>query len=134
MTGPLTDLLSAASLLMTVVAILYSLWYPELTKIIEVKASQHKADNFLLCKQTKDILFGKAIPLALMSALVVAVFAPDAIIISMQSIVIYKSSLIYTYDAVRTAYCFVFIFSFILAVHILNLTYKVWSKWQKLTR
>jgi hypothetical protein len=128
----MSDLLSSASLLMAAVTVLYSLWYPDLIKVLESTESSYNEDNVALCAMTKDVFLGKAILLTIMSSSVGVIFAPDALKICTQSLEIYQSSLNHSYDAIGTAYCFVFIFSCILAVNIFLLTQKIWKKWRRL--
>jgi len=133
----MSDLLSAASLLMAVIAILYSLWYPELTKVLEIKPRKYTEDNVAYCVLAKQVFFGKAIPLSLMAFSVALIFLPDAIKLFIASTLYYIEGGVIdmkNYDAVKTAYCFVFLFSLILAIYIWWLTIRVGLLWVKLRK
>lgn len=122
---------------MAVIAILYSLWYPELTKALEIEPKKYKEDNVASCVIVKQVFFGKAIPLSLMALSVAMIFFPDAIKIFTASAVYYAEGGtvgISNYDAVKTAYCFVFLFSFILAAYILKITVQMGFLWKKLRK
>lgn len=73
-----SDLLSAAALLLTFVTILYSLWYPEITKVIDIKVQKEKVDNRANYKSAKTVLKSKAIPLAIASFSFGLILIPDA--------------------------------------------------------
>lgn len=133
----MSDLLSAASLLMAVIAILYSLWYPELAKALEIKPAKYTADNIAAMKQVQRVLLSKAIPLSMMALIVAIVFAPDAIKICLEIYTEFAASgctAIKKYDAVRTAYVLVFIFSVVLASYVLILSCKIWKLWHDLQK
>ena len=133
----MSDLLSAASLLMAVIAILYSLWYPELTKVLEIKPAKYKDDNVGPMKQVQRVLLAKALPLSLMALIVALVFLPDAIKICVEA---YNGcatkgcAAIKSYDAVRTAYVLVFTFSLVLAFYVFTLSFKIWQLWRDLKK
>lgn len=133
----MSDLLSAASLLMTVIAILYSLWYPELTKILEIKPSQYKEDNIGPMRQVLRVLLGKALPLSVMALIVAFVFLPDAVKICIEGYTEFKikgCNAFINYDAVRTAYVLVFTFSIVLALYVVTVSWKVLQLWRELRR
>src|SRR5437868_3870932 len=73
------DKLSAASLLLTAVAIIYSLWYPEISRALKIVPKQHKSDNRADFKEVGRILSTRSLPLFLISIALVAIFAPDTV-------------------------------------------------------
>ncbi|MEN3068818.1 hypothetical protein [Uliginosibacterium sediminicola] len=117
----MSDLLSASSLLMAIAAILFSLWYADISKALETEPKTHREDNVAARKSVTAILFGKALPVAIMALAVSLIFLPDAIKLAKESWLYYTQSgyaaLINQYDAVKTAYCFVTILSAVLAVY-----------------
>ena len=116
------DLLAAASLLATVVTILYSLWYPELTKTLDIKPARFHDDNVLLHREVTRKLFGKAIPLCLLAIAVALVFLPDAWKICSETLGGYRADgfdQLKRYDAIRTAIVLVVVISFLLAAYVL---------------
>jgi len=126
----MSDLLSASSLLMAIAAILFSLWYAEIAKALEITPKPHKEDNVAAQVTVSGVLLSKALPVAVMALSVAVIFLPDAIRIASDSLSTYQGSgiaAIQKYDAVRTAYCFVTILSVVLAAYMWALVAKLWS-------
>lgn len=129
----MSDLLSASSLLMAIAAILFSLWYAEISKALNIKPNKHKEDNIGNLQEIKGVIFSKSIPVTLMSTSVALIFLPDSIKLTLESITLYKNSdLKSTYDAVKTAYCFVSLLSLALAIYMIALTKKLMRLKKKL--
>lgn len=123
------DLLSASSLLMAIAAILFSLWYAEIAKALEIVPKEYSEDNIQNLRMVKSIMYAKAIPVTIMAGLVSAIFLPDAIKLFLESLAIHRKaiggSFFKNYDAVRTAYCFVSLLSMILAFYMAHLVVKL---------
>ncbi len=131
----MSDLLSAASLLMAVTAIIYSLWYPELTERLNISPKPHKEDNAAACQSVKTTLINKATPLSILALLIALTFLPDAIKIAHEAITTYQShgaASINLYNAVKMAYFLVSIVSIALAFYITALSVKLFSLWKRL--
>jgi len=114
----MSDLLSASSLLMAIAAILFSLWYPEIEKALEIVPSKYRSDNEDSRRTVTAVLFSKAIPVSMMALAVALIFLPDALQITKESYRAYfRNGLtaFKNYDAVLTAYCFVTVLSGLLA-------------------
>jgi len=129
----MSDLLSAASLLMAVTAILYSLWYVELTSALGIPV-ERKEDNVRNRRKTLRLLLSKALPLACIAVATSLIFLPDAIRIGAQT---FQGSLARTaqyggYSAVNTAYCVVVIISILLSVYTLDLAIRLLRLWLRL--
>lgn len=123
------DLLSASSLLMAIAAILFSLWYAEIAKALEISPKKYREDNVQELATVKAVLFAKAIPVTLTALLVSLIFLPDAVKIFLESLDAYQAegiAAIKQYDAVQTAYCFVSLLSLVLAAYMVVLTGKLW--------
>lgn len=123
------DLLSASSLLMAIAAILFSLWYSEIAKALEITPKKHREDNTRELGVVKAVFFSKAIPVTLTALLVALIFLPDAIKLFLESFDVYQTNgwkAINRYDAVRTAYCFVSLLSTVLAIYMAVLAGKLW--------
>lgn len=132
----MSDLLSASSLLMAIAAILFSLWYGEIDKALEISPKNHKEDNVAAKKAVTTVLLTKAMPVALMALAIFLIFLPDAFRLTRESICAYQQSDVLTvanYDAVRTAYCFVTILSAVLATYMWVLVVNLWSLRNKLS-
>ncbi|EGR4199034.1 hypothetical protein ACLB4W_001438 [Vibrio cholerae] len=129
------DLLSASSLLMATVTILFSLWYGEIVSILGKPKSKHSADNVGLLKEVKRVLFSKAILLVLMSLSVSLTFAPNALVIISESWKLFKEQgfpTLETYSAVNTAFSLVFFICVGLTIYTSVLSYKLVSRLQGL--
>lgn len=132
----MSDLLSASSLLMAIAAILFSLWYADISKALETVPKTHSEDNVAARKSVTGILFGKALPVALMALAVSLIFLPDAIKLTRESFLYYAQSgyaALKQYDAVKTAYCFVTVLSGVLAVYMWVLVLQLISLRRKLS-
>lgn len=130
----MSDLLSASSLLMAIAAILFSLWYAEIAKALEIKPKTHSEDNVAARIYVKNVFFSKALPVSIMAVSVSLIFIPDAIKLIKESLVIYQVygfDAIEWYDAVKTAYCFVSLLSTVLALYMCKLAISLWMLgWQ----
>lgn len=80
------DLLSAASLALGALAVIYGLWSPSLTEALNLAKAQHLADRRPSIKSLRDALNGKALPLMLAANLVCLVLAPPAIATTIDSL------------------------------------------------
>ena len=72
------DVLSAASLLLAILAVLFSLWYRDITAALEIVVPKHLMDADVLRRQVSNAL-KQAAPLAVASAVLFLVFVPEAI-------------------------------------------------------
>lgn len=116
----MSDLLAAASLLMAVAAILFSLSYSEITKALKIEPKERSVDNKAARKSVNAVLHIKAIPVAIMALGVALIFLPDVITLVTESYNGYAQNgfaAFQKYDAVRTAYCFVNVLSWVLTRH-----------------
>lgn len=125
----MSDLLSASSLLMAIAAILFSLWYADIAKALEIVPKKYSEDNVIGRQHVGNVIFSKAVPVALMAGLVAAIFLPDAIKIALDSYRMYCDNgleiLFSNYNAVRTAYCYVSLVSAVLAGYMFVLVGKL---------
>lgn len=113
----MSDLLAAASLLLTVVTILYSLWYPEITAAIGRKADIHAANRTSAYKESRAVLIWKTIPLSVVATLLCAINIPDAFDIICYSLAQLHTEAHARYDAVKTIFVVVTILLLFLAIH-----------------
>lgn len=131
----MSDLLSASSLLMATITILFSLWYGEIVSILDKPKAKHAADNVGLLKEVKSVLFSKAILLALMSLSVTLIFAPNALMIMVESFDLLKKQglpTFETYSAVNTAFSLVFFICLGITVYTLVLSFQLVARWKVL--
>lgn len=114
----MSDLLSASSLLMAIATILFSLWYSEIAKALEIAPKKYREDNKDSRRTVTSVLFSKAIPVSLMTLAVALIFLPEALQIAKESYWAYARdgfAAFENYNAVRTAYCLVTVLSALLA-------------------
>ncbi len=122
------DVLSAASLLLTIVTVLYALWYPELLKAISVKIPDHFEDRAAPLFEVKKVLFSRAVPLFLSSFIVSLIFVPDALNIIKE--ILHAEKVIYS--SVKTAICVVVLFSICITLHSGNILRMIICKYVQL--
>ena len=127
------DILSAASLLLTIVTVFYALWYPELIKAIDKKVPTHREDRSGPLSEINKILLSRAIPLFLSSFVVSIIFMPDAIDIIVESIN-REDGVIYKYNSVKMAICIVVFFAIGITIHSGNMLIKIINKRIELKR
>lgn len=131
----MADLLSAASLLLAIVSVLYGLWYVEIVAAAERSVPFHVEDRTKPLAEVREVLMGKAVPVALAACLVAAVFLPDTVRLMIESTQFYAReglSGILRYDAVGTSFCVVEGFAVALALHSMGLARAVSRKVRQL--
>jgi len=114
------DILSAASLLLTIVTVLYALWYQELMSALEIEVPTHREDRPAPLSRINSILYSRAVPLFVSSILVSVVFIPDVINILRE---VFRAWIqaggdIPSYSSVKTAICIVVAFSIAISFHV----------------
>ena len=120
----MADLLSAASLLLTVLGIVFGAWYPEIVKAIEAAVDEKYDDRGAVRRTVRTALYGKALPLALAATTLTALFFPDAKTIARDA---YGSFMTLgwgafdKYDAVEAAFCLVVALAGLLAIYLIFL-------------
>lgn len=120
----MSNLLSAASLLLAVVGILYGLWYGEITDALKEKVALHAKDNKKALSHVSSVLSKRAIPLAIAAFLVSIIFLPDVIKLFIISFNNYRTkgfTALKDYGAVETAFCFVIIFAIFIYINVMKL-------------
>lgn len=133
----MSDLISASSLLMAVVAVLFSLWYGELNRLIQAKVAKYADDNKALKAEISNALISKSLPLAIISVLVPLTFAPIVWSFLVESWQLFNSHglpTLETYDATKTAFCLVFWVTVGLAIYSVVLLVKLEEKRQAVSR
>jgi hypothetical protein len=122
------DLLSSASLLLTLIALLYSLWYPEINQALDVKVKSHAADRVKDHEQVRRVYLSKAIPLTVVAAALTIVFSPEFFKIVFQSFInlTQKRRLsVLDYDASSASFLLVIFGSALFSVHLFSLCRKL---------
>lgn len=118
----MSDLLSAASLLLAVASVLFGLWYTEISSALTV--STPTGDRTKVRRQIRNALYGRALPLTVVTVSISLVFLPDAVIImknSADTIIQHRFESWRFYNAVWAAFCLVAILLLLLATYSLFL-------------
>jgi hypothetical protein len=124
----MSDLLSAASLLLAVLGVLYGLWYPEIIDALGIKVPEYAEDRKRPYREVSSVLYSRALPLTIASLGVSLIFLPDAIKIVKDTVLEFQVQGIThlkNYSAVRAAFCFVVAMSITIAVHLTILSVKL---------
>jgi hypothetical protein len=132
----MNDRLSSATLLITVVTVLYGLWYPDIKRFLNLEIPAYKEQRVRPLREIKGVIRFRAFPLALAALSVTIVFGPDAISLCRRSWNSYTTigvlDTLRTYNAVGTAFVLVVILSLALAVHFIVDLVKLWFKKREL--
>jgi ABC-type microcin C transport system permease subunit YejB len=130
-----SDKLSAASLLLTAVAIIYSLWYPEISRALKIAPKPHKPDNRTDFKEVGQILITRSLPLFLISIALVAIFAPDSVQIirlTLQTLASAELRARSRYDAVTACFLAVSSLTLLFTAHLAVLSIRLAGLRQRL--
>jgi hypothetical protein len=120
----MSDLLSAASLLLTVLGIVYGTWYAEITQALAAVIPDNKDNREPVRRIVRAALWGKAFPLALAAIALTALFLPDALVIAAGGVGVLSAKGVgsfHEYNAVQAAFCLVAVLTGALAVYIVLL-------------
>lgn len=100
----MSDTISALSSILTIVAILFGLWYPDIKHAIELKLSKHPEDNKLPIKNIRNIMSYKAVPLLVINFIAFIIFLPDGLSILFDSAKLVLSDIPCAYDSTKMAF------------------------------
>jgi hypothetical protein len=120
----MSDLLSSASLLLTLIALLYGMWYQEIVAAIDTFVDDQPADRKPGYDRARGVYLTKAMPLAVAAVILTLVFTPETIKVMIGSLEHARADgwrAIYDYDAVSTSLILVTLGSGFFAGHL------VWS-------
>lgn len=122
--GKMSDLLSAASLLLTVLGIVYGSWYAEITSALSAPIPDNPPNRGPVRDTVRGALRGRAYPLASAAVVLTLVFFPDAVAIALNalhSLAKEGSGALLAYNAVQAAFCLVVVLSAALALYLVHL-------------
>jgi hypothetical protein len=118
----MSDLLSSASLLLTIITVLYGLWSPEIKRSLDQPTPAFKAQCMKPLADIRLAIRWRALPLVLAALSVAAVFAKDALSLCARSWQSYRARgaglTLERYDAVGTAFVLIVILSIALTAHL----------------
>jgi hypothetical protein len=121
----MADLLAASSLLLTILTILYSLWYPEIDEAIRRKVSAHPEDREGDYAHCRMVYRTKALPLTLFAIVISVINLPDSFGILYFAVSQIWSSSPASYDAAKASFVAVFFIMVFLASHTAVITSKL---------
>lgn len=122
------DLLSSASLLFTLIGLLYSVWYAEIQRSLEVKVKPHALDRVPDHRLVRNTFRAKLLPVTIAALCLTAVFAPNAIRIVVDSIRQFRDAgiaAVTNYDAVAASIVLVVLGAVFLTVHLIGMCLKI---------
>ena len=131
----MSDILSSATLLLTIIGLLYTVWYPTMTEALATKVPQYPEDRIRPLPRVRDALKTKALPLAAASILLTLVFMPVAWSIavrSMREFFAFGLAAGQHYDPVQAAFFLVVLASAVFAFHTIALSCKLAALLKKL--
>lgn len=108
--------LSSASLLLTIVTILYSIWYQEINNGKNISPELHQEDNKSKFEKVQIIFWQRAFILVLITSILSLILLPDVIMIISNSLKIYGSSnysFLGNYNSAITTFCLIEVVLFI---------------------
>ena len=123
------DILSAMSAVITVIAILYTLWYDDIEKVTSSKLPQAEKDRNVQKSQNRKVWFFKAFPLFIISTVFFLMFLPEVGTIVISSLTVLKAGL-YVYNPIKAAVVFIdilgLVFMILTACNICSMRNKCW--------
>lgn len=100
----MSDVLSSASLLLTFITLLYTIWYADIAKAKDIEFAPHLPDRYIDQKLLGDVINKKALPLTIGATILSLIYFPESlIIIRYSSFFIYCGLKNYSYDVVSTS-------------------------------
>ena len=123
-----SNVLSASSLLLAIVAALYSLWYPEICRARDIEVKEHRLDREPEIKIVKAAFWTRAVPLSAAVIVLLVIFLPATLSIIINSARAFAESparSIKQYNMVEAAFVTVWLFEIFLAVVNVNLARRV---------
>ena len=133
--GKMSDLLAAASLLLTVLGVVYGTWYAEITSAIGTAIPTHIENRGPIRQTVRAALYAKALPLALAAIVLTALFLPDALTITLSGVRAFRAAGVnafHEYNAVEAAFCLVVVLTGALAAYLLFFVCRLKNKLTKI--
>jgi len=100
------DLLSAASLLLASIGLLFSAWQPEIKSALELSSKGLRADRGPRINQVRQALFFRALPLLLAVLLIVGTCLPPAVAVVVHALTDDRG---HSYDPIKAMFVSVWI-------------------------
>ncbi len=122
------DTISSVSLLLTIITVIFSLWYSEINNTINMELPSYKSDSGEHKSKVDEVLGLKALPLLVSSALLTLVITPKTVYIIFNSckLLYFEGFLAFKYyDVVYAIFIIVWLFSLFFTVYIIYLIVKL---------
>jgi len=116
----MSDLLSAASLFLAVLGLLYSSWYGEVRQALDLAIPPHKDDRRPVLSKVSAAYYTRTLPLVIGAASVSIILLPDLLRTLWSSFHSYRDlgfCAIRSYDAVKTLFCAIWAMTIMFTVH-----------------
>lgn len=131
-----SDVVQAASLLVAALAIVYSLWYPELQDALKLEMETHKLDRKPQRKHLGGVILRRALPLLIAAAAVTAIFSKPALDVAEHALDRVGddgwSEAWDDYDAVRASLVVIVVAGVAMTVHVASMAVRLFIKrWPK---
>lgn len=126
------DLLAAGSLILTVLAVLYSIWYPEVQSTLAIALPVNYDDAVPLLTQIRKVRNQQTTPLFIASLATTLIFLPKAIGVltgAIDDLADRGLKAISDYDPIQTTFVLVVIFTGFLAWQTLQLSRSLKTKY-----
>ncbi len=127
------DTLSASSLLLAALALVYSQWYPQITATLrkgENAKNKNSLDRKPELREVRNALHGRALPLLISASFLFFVLLPDAVRITASSARSYAEEgfrHLRNYDTVLTAYVLTVLILFGFCIHLVLVAVKAYK-------
>ena len=121
----MSDLLSAASLLLTALTIIYGLWYPQMVTVLDITPPDHREDRIKPYREVHQVIKTRAVPLLVISGLLTLVFLPDSwrlVCLSLRDFSSRRFASVQDYDAIATSFVLVTCLLGFLTAHLFAVT------------
>jgi hypothetical protein len=126
-----SDLLAAGSLILTVLAVLYSIWYPNMQAKLGLTLPDHKEDATPMLTEINEVLHHQTVPLLLASLVTTLIFLPKAVGVvsgAAEDLSDHGLHAVSDYDPIQATFLFVVVFTGFLAWQVLRLTLRLHAK------
>ena len=122
----MSDVLSAASLVLAVLAVVLGMWYPSIEFVLALRPEVHAEDNRVKFRKISSALYQRALPLLGASAGCAILFVPDIIHIVYGSFMNVRDNgwmvAISDYDSCQGAFLLVYTLSMMMLAHLVKST------------
>jgi len=131
----MNDVLSSASLILAVIALLFTTWKDEIQEARDLKIGLHYDDSEKNHKKVKEALWRRSFPLALSATIMILIFIPEIVRIITQSTGIINSESfvgsLNNYDAQLATFIFVFLLFIAFDYYLWSLTIELYKRHSK---